>query len=426
LMMKLLVKNIGQLVTVVEGKEVCLAGKGMSQIKVREGNADQPLAVAVDDDGLLAMVDCQKQVLERFKDSHFAEVLDAKGCAVIPGLVDGHTHPVWAGDRVHEFAMKLAGASYMEVHAAGGGINFTVEKTRAADEEELLGLLLPRLKAMLHHGTTTVECKSGYGLETATEVKMLRVLEKARPKCPIEISSTFCGAHSVPKGSTAAEATIDVIEKQLPAVLKLKEEGEMNVENIDVFCEKGVFEVEHSQRILEAGKAAGFRVNFHGDELNPLGGAEMGAAIQAEAISHLEEISPAGIQAMAVSGSVGVILPTTAYILRLKNPPVRDMINCGMVVALGTDFNPNAHCLSMPMVMHLACVNLKMTLNEALAAATINAAHSIGRGASHGSLQVGKVADMLVLGEKRWEHLVYQLGSRDVIRHVVKKGTVVV
>merc|ERR1712037_979525 len=178
--------------------------------------------------------------------------------------------------------------------------------------------------------------------------------------------------------------------------------------NIDVFCEKGVFEIQDSQRILKAGKAAGFRVNFHGDELNPLGGAEMGAAIQAEAISHLEEISPAGIQAMASSGSVGVILPTTAYILRLKSPPVRDMINCGMVVALGTDFNP------------------KMTLNEALAAATINAAHSIGRGASHGSLQVGKVADMLVLGQQRWEHLVYQLGSRDVIRHVVKKGTIVV
>jgi len=425
-MMKLLVKNIGQLVTVVEGGEVCLAGKGMGQIKVREGNAEQPLALAVDDDGLIAMVDTQKQVLERFKDSHFSQVVDAKGCAVTPGLVDGHTHPVWAGDRVHEFAMKLAGASYMEVHAAGGGINFTVEKTRAADEEELLDLLLPRLGEMLRHGTTTVECKSGYGLETATEVKMLRVLEKARSKCPIEISSTFCGAHSVPKGSTAAEATRDVIEKQLPAVLKLREEGQMNVENIDVFCEKGVFEIQDSQSILEAGKAAGFRVNFHGDELNPLGGAEMGAAIQAEAISHLEEISPAGIQAMASSGSVGVILPTTAYILRLKSPPVRDMINCGMVVALGTDFNPNAHCLSMPMVMHLACVNLKMTLNEALAAATINAAHSIGRGASHGSLQVGKVADMLVLGQQRWEHLVYQLGSRDVIRHVVKKGTIVV
>merc|ERR1719220_2531121 len=169
------------------------------------------------------MIGSQAEVVEAYSEERFSRVIDAGGGAVLPGLVDGHTHPVWAGDRVHEFAMKLAGASYMEVHAAGGGIHFTVERTREAGEEELLGLLLPRLKAMLHHGTTTVECKSGYGLETETEVKMLRVLEKARPKCPIEISSTFCGAHSVPKGSTAAEATIDVIEKQLPAVLKLKE-----------------------------------------------------------------------------------------------------------------------------------------------------------------------------------------------------------
>merc|ERR1712198_512864 len=197
--MKLLVKGIGQLVSVSEGQNF-LAGKEMANIKIKDGC----LAVAVDNNGKIAMVGTQKEVTERYNEKTFSDIIDAGGNAVIPGLVDGHTHPVWAGDRVHEFAMKLAGASYMEVHAAGGGINFTVEKTRAAGEEELLDLLLPRLRAMLHHGTTTVECKSGYGLETATEVKMLRVLEKARSKCPIEISSTFCGAHSVPKGSTAA------------------------------------------------------------------------------------------------------------------------------------------------------------------------------------------------------------------------------
>lgn len=421
--MKLLVKGIGQLVTVAEGASY-LAGKDMANIKVREAGAG-PLAVAVGQDGLIAMVGDQKQVLDVHDERSFTTVVDAKGCAVVPGLVDGHTHPVWAGDRVHEFAMKLAGASYMEVHAAGGGINFTVERTRAAEEEELLQLLLPRLRAMLGHGTTTVECKSGYGLDTSTEVKMLRVLHQARPLCPIEVSPTFCGAHSVPKGVTAAEATVDVIERQLPTIMKMKESGDLAVENIDVFCEKGVFEIEDSRKIMEAGRTAGLRLNFHGDELHPLGGAELGADLQAEAVSHLEEISDAGIRAMATSRSVAVILPTTAYILRLKPPPVRDMINCGMIVALGTDFNPNAHCLSMPLVMHLACVNLRMTLNEALAAATINAAHSIGRGASHGSLEVGKVGDMLVLSEKRWEHLVYQLGSTGVIRHVVKGGSVV-
>lgn len=418
--MKLLIKDIGQLVTVVEGTRF-LAGKDMSTIKVRDGC----LAVAVDDDGRIAMIGTQDEVLEKHKESVFTRVVDAGGQAVIPGFVDGHTHPVWAGDRVHEFAMKLAGASYMEVHAAGGGIHFTVDKTRAATEQELLELLVPRLRRMLCSGTTTVECKSGYGLDTETEVKMLRVLERARKIVPIEISSTFCGGHAVPKGSNAEKATKDVIENQLAQVLKENAAGTLNVENIDVFCEKGVFEIEDSRKMLKAGQKAGLRVNFHGDELFPLGGAEMGAELKAEAISHLEEISPVGMRGMASAGSVAVILPTTAYILRLKHPPVRDMINSGVIVALGSDFNPNAYCMSMAMVMHLACVNLKMSLSEALAAATINAAHSLGRSSTHGSIEVGKQADMILLREKKWEHVVYQFGQQDVIKHVVKGGEVV-
>jgi len=418
--MKILIKGIGQLVTVAEGTKF-LAGKDMSTIKVREGC----LAVAVDDEGKIAMIGSQKEVTEKYNEKTFRTVLDADGKAVIPGFVDGHTHPVWAGDRVHEFAMKLAGASYMEVHAAGGGIHFTVDKTREASEQELLDLLVPRLNRMLRAGTTTVECKSGYGLDAENEVKMLRVLERAKKLVPIEISSTFCGGHAVPKGSNAEKATKDVIENQLAQVLRENASGNLNVENIDVFCEKGVFEIEDSRKMLEAGKKAGLRVNFHGDELFPLGGAEMGAELKAEAISHLEEISPAGIQGMADAGSVAVILPTTAYILRLKHPPVRDMINCGVIVALGTDFNPNAYCLSMPTVMHLACVNLRMSLPEALAAATINAAHSLGRSSTHGSIEVGKVADMVLLTEKKWEHVVYQFGQQDVIKQVVKGGDIV-
>jgi len=417
--MKLLIKGIGQLVTVAEGTKF-LAGKDMSTIKVREGC----LAVAVDDEGKIAMIGSQKEVTEKYNEKTFRTVLDADGKAVIPGFVDGHTHPVWAGDRVHEFAMKLAGASYMEVHAAGGGIHFTVDKTREASEQELLDLLVPRLNRMLRAGTTTVECKSGYGLDAENEVKMLRVLERAKKLVPIEISSTFCGGHAVPKGSNAEKATKDVIENQLTQVLRENASGNLNVENIDVFCEKGVFEIEDSRKMLEAGQKAGLRINFHGDELFPLGGAEMGAALKAEAISHLEEISPAGIQGMADAGSVAVILPTTAYILRLKHPPVRDMINCGVIVALGTDFNPNAYCLSMPTVMHLACVNLRMSLPEALAAATINAAHSLGRSSTHGSIEVGKVADMVLLTEKKWEHVVYQFGQQDVIKQVVKGGDI--
>jgi len=415
-----LVRNIGQLVTVCQGRDY-LPGKEMNNIQVIEGK----LAVAVGADGKITAFGPEEQVMEKFDVKSFKTVIDAKGCSVLPGLIDGHTHPVWAGDRVHEFALKLSGASYMEVHKAGGGINFTVEKTRAASEDELLELLVPRLERMLKSGTTTVECKSGYGLNVDTEIKMLKVLERARSLTPIEISSTFCGAHSVPKGKTAGEATHDVIENQLKAVIDHNTRGQLNVENIDVFCEKGVFEIDDSRKIMQRGKAAGFRLNFHGDELHPLGGAELGAELQAQAISHLEEISDTGINAMAKSGSVAVILPSTAYILRLKAPPVRSMIENGVIVALGTDFNPNAHCLSMPAIMHLACVNLRMSLNEALAAATINAAHSIGRGQTHGAIQLGKVGDLIVLREKKWEHMVYQLGDNHAVNIVVKQGDVV-
>jgi len=418
--MKLLLRNIGQLVTVCESKSF-LAGKEMNNIQVLEGK----FAVAIGNDGRIAAFGTEEKVTDQFSINQFTKVVDAQGGSVLPGLVDGHTHPVWAGDRVHEFALKLSGASYMEVHKAGGGINFTVDKTRAASEDELVELLVPRLNRMLKSGTTTVECKSGYGLNVETEIKMLRVLEKARPVVPIEISSTFCGAHSVPKGKTALEATNDVIDNQLCAVLEENTRGNLNVENIDVFCEKGVFEVENSRRILQAGKDKGLRLNFHGDELFPLGGAELGAQLGAQAISHLEEISETGIRAMEKSGSVAVILPSTAYILRLKCPPVRSMIENGVIVALGTDFNPNAHCLSMPVIMHLACVNLRMSLNEALAAATINAAHSIGRGNTHGAIQVGRVGDLVVLRESKWEHLVYQLGDNQAVRFVIKHGEVV-
>jgi len=418
--MKLLVKNIGQLVIVSRGKSF-LAGPEMNDIQVEEGE----FAVVVSDDGNIAALGPQAEVLEKYDENSFLEIIDALGGSVMPGLIDGHTHPVWAGDRVHEFALKLSGASYMEVHQAGGGIGFTVEKTRAASEGELLRLLKGRLQRMLSAGTTTAECKSGYGLERETEMKMLRVLEKARSLVPVEISSTFCGAHSVPKGSNAEQATKDVIENQLKAVLDANASGELNVENIDVFVEKGVFEIQDSRKILSAGKEAGLRLNLHGDELYPLGGADLGAELGAQAISHLEEISEKGIKDMAASGSVAVILPSTAYILRLKPPPVRAMIENGVIVALGTDFNPNAHCLSLPTIMHLACVNLRMTLKEALAGATINAAHSIGRGATHGSLEVGKTGDMVVLKEKKWEHLVYQFGDNNVIRHVIKQGKLV-
>ncbi|XP_037779853.1 probable imidazolonepropionase isoform X2 [Penaeus monodon] len=424
--MRLLVKGAAQVVRVAAAGENVKLRDAMSDLAIVNATQKEGVSIAVNRDGTIAAVGLDSEVAGMFPRASWDTVIDAHGRSVVPGLVDAHTHPVWAGDRVHEFAMKLAGASYMEVHAAGGGINFTVEHTRAASEQELLDLLLPRLRRMSTAGTTLVECKSGYGLDVSTELKMLRALERARPLASLTISSTFCGAHSVPRGMTADEATRSVIEDQIPAVKAAMVSGELNVDSIDVFCEKGVFSVDQTKRILEAGKGEGLLINFHAEELHPLKSAEMGAALGAEAMSHLEEVSEEGIEAMARAGTVGVLLPTTAHILRLPPPPARAMIDAGVPVALGTDFNPNAFCLSMPLVMHLACVILKMSLSEALTAATLHAAHSLRKAHAHGSIEPGKYADLVIVDSPRWEHLVYQLGGTDhIISHVIKAGAVV-
>eukprot|EP00066_Takifugu_rubripes_P007347 XP_003972803.1 PREDICTED: probable imidazolonepropionase [Takifugu rubripes] len=418
---RLLVENADQVVVICNHGEKFLTKEGMKNLSVI-----QNASVVIGRDGLIEAVGPSKAISLQYSGASFDKVIDAKGMCVLPGLVDAHTHPVWAGDRVHEFAMKLAGATYMDVHRAGGGIHFTVEHTRAAAAPELLGSLGSRLARMLRAGTTLVECKSGYGLELQTEVKMLEVIEKARRSLPINISSTYCGAHAVPKGKTVAEATEDILQVQLPRLKELMSAGTLRVDNIDVFCEQGVFDLDATRSILQAGKELGLNINFHGDELHPMNSAQLGAELGALAISHLEEVTDEGIAAMATAGTAAVLLPTTAYILRLPQPRARAMLDAGVIVALGSDFNPNAFCCSMPIVMHLACVNMRMTMSEALAAATINAAYALGRSDTHGSLEVGKHGDLLVLNNSRWEHLIYQLGGhRELIRHVVIKGNVI-
>ncbi|CAH1783272.1 unnamed protein product [Owenia fusiformis] len=424
---RLLVHSATQVVQVVNNGERVLTGPAMKKLEIIQRTNEDGVSIVIDSKGNIEAIGLDGEVKKTFKNATYEKTIDATGMSIIPGLVDGHTHPVWAGDRVHEFAMKLAGATYMEVHESGGGIHYTVEHTRKATEDELLHSLKSRLWRMLKSGTTLVECKSGYGLNADTEIKMLQVIERAKRKVPIDISSTYCGAHAVPKGSSASEATKDVIDVQIPRIHKLMQEEKLHVDNIDVFCELGVFNVEQTKQILEAGKNIGLQINFHGDELHPIKSAEMGADLGATAISHLEEVSDLGIEKMAESGTIAVILPTTAYILRLNNPPVRKMLASGVAVALGSDFNPNAYCLSMPLVMHLACVNLHMTMNEALVAATLNAAASVGKSSTHGSLEVGKYGDMVILDEPKWENMIYQLGGHNhVIKHVIKQGKVVV
>ncbi|AWO98242.1 putative imidazolonepropionase [Scophthalmus maximus] len=418
---RLLVKNAQQVVLICSDGEKYLTKLGMQNLSVIENGS-----IVIGSDGLIKAVGPAETVNAEFSEATFDKVIDASGMCVLPGLVDAHTHPVWAGDRVHEFAMKLAGATYMDVHRAGGGIHFTVERTRAAAASDLLTSLSGRLVRMLRAGTTLVECKSGYGLELQTELKMLQVIEEARRTLPINISSTYCGAHAVPKGKTVAEATEDILQVQLPRLREQMSAGTLRVDNIDVFCERGVFDLDSTRSILQAGKELGLNINFHGDELHPMNSAQLGAELGALAISHLEEVTDEGITSMAEAKTAAVLLPTTAYILRLPQPRARDMLEAGMIVALGSDFNPNAYCCSMPIVMHLACVNMRMSMPEALAAATINAAYALGRAHTHGSLEVGKHGDLLVLNTTRWEHLIYQLGGhQELIRYVVIKGDVV-
>ncbi|XP_043569237.1 probable imidazolonepropionase isoform X3 [Chiloscyllium plagiosum] len=393
---RLLVRNAAQLVQVSDSGAQYLGKAEMQRLVVITG-----ASIVINREGLIEAVGPNELIQSKYTGVTFDQEIDACGMCVLPGLVDAHTHPVWAGDRVHEFAMKLAGASYMEIHKAGGGIHFTVEHTRKASEEELFERLRGRLWRMVRTGTTLVECKTGYGLNLETETKMLRVIERARRELDISISSTYCGAHSVPRGKTPAETVDDIIRVQLPKLKEMMANGEFHIDNIDVFCEKGVFDLDSTRAILQAGKEMKLQINFHGDELYPMHAAELGAELGALAISHLEEVSDAGIAAMATAKSCAVLLPSTAYILRLKTPRARDMLDAGVIVALGSDFNPNAYCCSMPITMHLACVNMKMSMNESLVAATINAAYALGKSHSHGSLEVGKQGDLLIINAPR-------------------------
>jgi imidazolonepropionase len=410
----LVIKNANELLTIAGGSQKPLLGKRMKELGII---ADGGLAV---DKGRIVAVGSTENIIKRFKGK---ESLEANEKVVMPGFVDPHTHLVFAGSRESEFEMRLRGASYMEILRKGGGILKTVQETRKASKIELLEKCKKTLKTMLEHGTTTVEAKSGYGLNVKDEIKCLEVMKILNNKQPVEVVSTFLGAHAIP---LECETDVDeyvalIIKEMIPTVANRK-----LAEFCDVFCEKGVFSIEQSRKILLNGKKHGLMPKLHADEITNLGGTELAAEIAAVSAEHLLFASDRGIKMLAEKGVIAVLLPGAAFSLMLgRYAEARKMIELNVPVALGTDFNPSCWIENMQTIMTLACYQMKMAPAEAIVASTINAAHAINRAKEVGSLEVGKKADILVLEIPSYKFLGYRHGV-NLIDKVLKNGTIVV
>lgn len=350
-------------------------------------------------------------------------IIDAEEKIVTPGLIDPHTHLVFGGSREKELEMRLNGAKYIDILKAGGGILQTTVSTRQATEEELIKQSTKRLNKFLQYGVTTVEAKSGYGLNLKDEIKQLKVAKKLNEQHPVDVVSTFMGAHAVPveyKGNED-EFVRFVIEEMIPIVAK-----EELAEFCDVFCEEGVFTVEQSDRILQAGKAYGLKSKIHADEIVSFGGAELAAKVGAVSADHLLKASDQGIKQMAERGVIAVLLPGTAFFLMEEPARARKMIEAGVPVALSTDRNPGSSPTeSLPFIMNLACLTMKMTPAEVLTACTINAAHAICKGDQIGSIEVGKKADLVLFDAPNYQTLQYNYAV-NLVDTVLKDGKVVV
>ena len=346
------------------------------------------------------------------------QTIDAKGKTVMPGFVDPHTHLVFAGSREFELDWKLRGLSYMDILKKGGGIIYTVNETRKANQDELLKQSKIRLDNMLLHGTTTCEAKSGYGLNTETEIKILKSIKKLNETHPVDIVPTFLGAHAVPKGYKTEEYVKIVISEMLPKVKGL-------AKYCDVFCEKGVFTPSQSKKILDAGKSYGLIPKIHADEIADTGGAALAAEISAISADHLLMSNDNGLKQMAKKCVIGVMLPGTPFSLMLKDyADARKMIDMGVPIALATDLNPNCWIENMQFIIQLACLNMKMTIAEAVTAATFNAACAIGLNDTIGSLEKDKQADVIILDIPNHKFLSYQYGI-NMVETVIKKGIIV-
>jgi len=356
------------------------------------------------DDGVIVAIGSSAEIE---KSARRSEIIDAGGRVVLPAFVDAHAHPVFAGNRLDDFERRARGETYEQIAAAGGGIWSTVEKTRAASEMELLNQAKKHANWFLECGTTTVEAKSGYGLTLDDELKMLHVIRRLNEETQIEFVPTFLGAHAVPRECHADEYVDLVINEMLPRVA-----SEKLAEFCDVFCERGYFDIEQSRKILIAAKKHGLKLRIHADQLTNSGAAQLAAELEATTADHLEKTDEDGIAAMKTSGVQPVLLPGSAYALGSTSyPRAREMIEAGLAVVIATDFNPGSSpSPSMPMMLSLACTQMKMPLAEAITASTINAAYSLNRGDKIGSLEQGKLANFSIFDCEDYREIAYWFG----------------
>ena len=403
-MPKLLIRDLRQVVSPA-GREAPLRGRALGTLDLVEDG------YVLCDGGTIEAVGRMRDLGPL--DGDVAE-LDGRGLCAVPGLVDCHTHPAFGGDRVEEFSLRAGGASYEELHAAGGGILSTVRATRGAGEQGLREAVERHRGWMLRAGTTTFEGKSGYGLDRETELGSLRAIRDAGG------IPTFLGAHSTPPEFDGADAYLDfLVADVLPDAARLADAA-------DVFLERGAFDAVQARRYLEAARAHGLALRLHGDQFTESGAIPLAIELGARSVDHLEATGPDGIAALAASDVVGVLLPASALFLARPMPPARALVDAGAAVALATDFNPgSAFCESLPLVCALAATQLKLSPAEALAACTVNAAHVLGRADRIGRLAAGYAADVVLLDAPDWRYLAYHLAG-DVVATVVAGGAVAV
>ena len=400
----LLIRNLSQIATPTGRSGV--RGAAMRKLAVHENS------VIVVRDGRIDYVGP-----ERRTDFPITEDFDARRATAIPGFVDSHTHLPWAGFRESEFNRRLQGETYEQIAASGGGIASTVRETRAASEQRLADNVLERARRMSRHGTTTAEAKSGYGLNVADEVKQLRAIQKANESSPVRLIPTCLAAHEFPS-EKREEYVGEIVNAILPAVAK---------EKLAVFCdafvERGVFTREQGERVLRAGTALGLKPRMHADEFSDTDGASLAAGLNAASADHLMHVSQSGIAALGKSNTVANLLPATSFFLMSQRyAPARALIDAGAIVALSTDCNPGSSMTeSMSMVMQLATLQMKMTVEESLTAATLNGAASLGLANETGSIEVGKRADIVLIDAPNYLHLVYHFGV-NLVRDVFRDG----